>query len=70
VGIFGKDLYAADVIALGALKQKSSTWSGRLVFLLVGVVLAIGICLWVRNNIQQAGGRFHQPPTYGIPITS
>jgi hypothetical protein len=30
----------------------------------------IGICLWVRNNIQQAGGRFHQSPTYGIPITS
>ena len=24
----------------------------------------------VRNNIQQAGGRFHQSPTYGIPITS
>jgi uncharacterized membrane protein YczE len=45
-GIFGKDFYAADVIALRAFKQKSSTWSGRLVFVVVGVVLiAVGIKL-------------------------
>jgi uncharacterized membrane protein YczE len=44
VGILGKDFYTADVIALGEFKQKSSKWSGRLVFCLVGVLLiALGI---------------------------
>jgi hypothetical protein len=44
--IFGKNFFAADVIALGAFKEKSSKWSGRLVFVVVGVVLiAVGIKL-------------------------
>ncbi|MGO9336243.1 MAG: hypothetical protein ACLPY1_01920 [Terracidiphilus sp.] len=41
-GIFGKDFHAADVVALGEFKQKSSRWSGRLVFIVVGVAL-IGV---------------------------
>jgi len=50
-GIFAKDFYVADVVALGAFKQKSSTWSGRLVFILVGVVLiAVGIKLLIGAN--------------------
>ena len=50
-GVFGKRFYAADVVALGALNQKSSTWSGRLVFILVGVALiAVGIKLFVGAN--------------------
>ena len=48
VGIFGRNFYEADVIALRAFKQKSSTWSGRLVFIVVGVVfVALGIKLLV-----------------------
>jgi uncharacterized membrane protein YczE len=47
-GIFGKDFYAADVVSLSAFKQKSSKWSGQLVFLFVGAVLvAIGVKLLV-----------------------
>jgi hypothetical protein len=47
-GIFGKNFYVADVLSLAAYKQKSSTWSGRLVFLLVGMFLvAVGIKLLV-----------------------
>jgi hypothetical protein len=47
-GIFGKDFYKADILALGAFKEKSSRWSGRLVFIVGGVVLiAIGIRLIV-----------------------
>jgi hypothetical protein len=43
-GIFGKNFHAADVIALGEFKQKSSRWSGRLVFIAVGVgLVGIGI---------------------------
>ena len=50
-GIFGKDFYVADAISLSAFKQKSSTWSGRLVFLLVGVsLIAVGIKLLVVAN--------------------
>jgi hypothetical protein len=51
-GVFGKRFYAADVVALGALNQKSSTWwSGRLVFILVGVpLIAVGIKLIVGAN--------------------
>jgi hypothetical protein len=47
-GIFGKDFYRADVITLAALKDKSSTWSGRLLFIVVGTgLIAIGIkLLW------------------------
>jgi len=41
-GVLGKNFQAADVIALGEFKQKSSRWSGRLVFIVVGVGL-IGI---------------------------
>jgi len=47
-GIFGKDFNAADVVSLYAYKQKSSKWSGRLVFLLVGAgLVAIGVKLLV-----------------------
>ncbi|MGD0787719.1 MAG: hypothetical protein ABR898_07015 [Terracidiphilus sp.] len=47
-GILGKDFYAADVDTLSPFKQKSSRWSGRLVFLLTGAVLvAIGVKLLV-----------------------
>ncbi len=43
-GLFGKSFHAADVITLGELKQKSSTWSGRFVFIVVGVgLIGIGI---------------------------
>jgi hypothetical protein len=47
-GIFGKDFYAADVDSLSPFKQRSSRWSGRLVFLLAGAALvAIGVKLLV-----------------------
>ena len=43
-GIFGKDFRVADVIALGEFKQKRSRWSGRLLFIVVGVgLIGIGI---------------------------
>lgn len=43
-GILGKDFRAADVIALGEFKQKSSKWSARLVFIAVGVgLVGVGI---------------------------
>ena len=43
-GVLGKDFHAADVIALGEFRQKSSRWSGRLVFIIVGVgLIGIGI---------------------------
>jgi hypothetical protein len=43
-GIFGKDFHAADVVALGEFKQKSSKWSGRLVFIVVGIgLVGVGI---------------------------
>jgi hypothetical protein len=43
-GFFAKDFYAADIVALGAFKQKRSKWSGRLLFIVVGVfLLALGI---------------------------
>jgi hypothetical protein len=45
-GVLGKSFQAADVIALGDYKQKSSRWSGRLVFIVVGVgLIGIGITL-------------------------
>ena len=47
-GVFGKRFYAADVDALGAFNQRSSTWSGRLVFILVGAgLIAMGFKLVV-----------------------
>lgn len=50
-GIFGKDFYAADVIALGKFKQKSSRWSGRLVFIVGGIfLLALGIKFLLELN--------------------
>ncbi len=47
-GVLGKDFHAADVIALREFKQKSSRWSGRLVFIVVGVgLIGIGVkMLW------------------------
>lgn len=45
-GILGEQFFAADVVALGAFNQKSSKWSGRLVFFVVGVgLIGIGIKL-------------------------
>jgi hypothetical protein len=42
--IFGRDFYAADVISGTSFKQKSSRWSGRLVFTVVGLAfIAAGI---------------------------
>jgi hypothetical protein len=50
-GAFGKQFYAADVVALRAFNQRSSKWSGRLVFIVVGVALvAVGIKLLVGAN--------------------
>lgn len=37
VGIVGKDFHVADVLSGVGYKQKSSKWSGRLIFILVGV---------------------------------
>lgn len=49
-GIFGKEFYAADGEGLGPFKQKVSTWSGRVVFVLVGVgLIATGIVLAFRS---------------------
>jgi hypothetical protein len=43
-GIFGKDFYKADIETGVPYKQRSSTWSGRLVFIVVGVsFVALGI---------------------------
>jgi hypothetical protein len=43
-GIFGKNFHTADVIALGEFKQQSSKWSGRFVFIAVGVgLVGVGI---------------------------
>lgn len=43
-GIFGKNFHTADVIALGEFKQQSSKWSGRFVFIAVGVgLVGLGI---------------------------
>ena len=50
-GIFGKDFHAADGIALGEFKQKSSRWSGRLVFIVVGACLiGIGIKMLLETD--------------------
>jgi hypothetical protein len=47
-GVFGKDFRAADVVALGEFKQKSSKWSGRLVFIVVGLgLIGVGIKMLV-----------------------
>jgi hypothetical protein len=47
-GVFGKRFYAADIVALAAFNQRSATWSGRLVFILIGAALiAIGIKLFL-----------------------
>jgi hypothetical protein len=47
-GVFGKRFHAADPVALGEFTQKSSKWSGRLIFIGVGVALiAVGIKLIV-----------------------
>lgn len=44
--LFGKEFYAADVETCAPFKEKSSRWSGRLVYLIVGIgLLAIGIKL-------------------------
>jgi hypothetical protein len=46
VGILGKDFYQADVLSGAGFKEKSSKWSGRLVFIVGGLFfVAIGIKL-------------------------
>jgi hypothetical protein len=51
VGIVGKDFHAADVLSGVGYKQKSSRWSGRLIFILVGVFfLADGILGLIRGR--------------------
>jgi len=43
-GIFGKHFHSADVASGLPFKQKSSTWSGRLIFIVVGIAfVAAGI---------------------------
>jgi hypothetical protein len=49
-GVFGKEFFAADVNSLAEFRppQKSSTWSGRAVFIGVGVgliLIGIGIAI-------------------------
>ena len=41
-GIFGKTFYVADILSLSPYKDKEKmpTWSGRLLFIVVGVILA------------------------------
>jgi len=47
-GIFAKNFYAADIATGAAYRQKSSTWSGRLVFIAAGLfLLAIGLKLLI-----------------------
>ena len=44
VGILGKDFHAADVITGLGYRRKTSRWSGRLVFIVVGVFfVAMGV---------------------------
>jgi hypothetical protein len=50
-GIFGRDFRAADVIALREFRQKSSKWSARLVFFVVGLALiGVGIKMLVGTD--------------------
>ncbi|MGB9032339.1 MAG: hypothetical protein WCC27_19595 [Acidobacteriaceae bacterium] len=43
-GIFGKTFYKADIETGAPYRQKSSTWSGRLTFIVVGAfLLALGV---------------------------
>jgi hypothetical protein len=46
VAIFGKKFTVADVLSLSGYRQKSSTWSGRLVFAVGGIsFVALGVKL-------------------------
>jgi hypothetical protein len=50
-GILGKEFHAADVMSLGEYKQKTSKWSGRLVFILAGLILiAVGVKMLVGSD--------------------
>ena len=50
-GVFGKKFYEADILSLSVGNRKSSTWSGRLVFIVAGVgLIAVGIKLLVSAN--------------------
>jgi len=50
-GITAKQFYNADVLFLSRYRQVSSTWSGRLVFIAVGVLfIALGIKILVDGN--------------------
>jgi hypothetical protein len=51
VGVLGKNFYAADVLSGVGYKQKSSRWSGKLVFIVVGLgFIALGIKLLVSGD--------------------
>ena len=48
-GIWGKKFFKADILALGSYEERSSRWSGRLVFIIAGlwlVVSAISRLVW------------------------
>ncbi len=46
VGIVGRKFSKADVLSLSGYRQRSSAWSGRLLFIVVGVLfVAWGIRL-------------------------
>ena len=50
-GIFAKEFYVGDVLSGDAYKQKSSKWSGRLVFIVVGACfVALGIRLLIGSG--------------------
>jgi hypothetical protein len=45
-GVFGKKFYEADILSVSVGSRKSSTWSGRLIFIIVGTgLIAVGIKL-------------------------
>jgi hypothetical protein len=45
-GVFGKEFYEADISSVSVGSRKSSTWSGRLIFIIVGTgLIAVGIKL-------------------------
>jgi hypothetical protein len=50
-GVFGKKFYEADILSVSVGTRKSSTWSGRLIFIVAGTgLIAVGIKLLVSSN--------------------
>lgn len=49
--IFGKEFWAADVVALHEFRRKHPTWLGRLVFVVAGVgLIAIGCKMLIEGK--------------------